>query len=100
MIRFTKEVAQRFLGDVPQDKSFWCHDGRYLRSLAELKAALNDMSEDTFRIHCNDTTSDFSNWVRDVIGDEKLGRDLKKSTTKLQALKSVASRIEWLEDRL
>jgi len=96
MARITKSVAEKILGDVPQEKQFWCHDGRYLKNLQELETALEQMDEDTFRYHVNETRSDFSNWVRDVIGDDKLSRDLKKNATKGQAARSVAERISLL----
>ena len=96
MARMTKTVAQRMLGDVPQDKRFWCSDGRVLKNLSDLEAAFKEMSEETFQYHSNEAKSDFSNWVRDVVEDEKLSKDLQKSTTRAAAAKSVASRIAWL----
>jgi len=92
-------MAAGRLADVPQDKQFWCVHGRMLKNLAELEAALKEMSNDTFRYHSNETKSDFSNWVRDVIGDEKLARDLKKSANRLEAAKDVANRIAWLRSK-
>ena len=100
MVRFTKELVEGMLGDVPQDKWFWCSDGRTLRSLPELEAALEGMSEETFCSHSNEAKSDFSIWVRDVIGDDKLSRDLLKSTTQDRASKSVASRTAWVRSKL
>ena len=93
MVRITKSVAEKRLGDVSQEKQFWCHDGRYLKNLKELESALKEMAEGTFRYHVNETKSDFSNWVRDVIRDDKLSRDLQKSTTRTQTAKCVADRI-------
>jgi len=93
MVRITKSVAEERLGNVSQEKQFWCHDGRYLKNLQELEAALEQITEETFRYHINETKSDFSNWVRDVIGDDKLSRDLKKNATREQAAKSVADRV-------
>jgi hypothetical protein len=100
MVRVTKSVAKERLGDVSQEKQFWCCDERYVKNLPELKAALEQMTEETFRYHSNETKNDFSNWVRDVIGDEKLSRDLQKSTTREQAAKSVAERIIWLKNKI
>ena len=100
IIKVTREMAAGRLADVPADKKFWCNDGRTLKNLAELGIALNGMSEETFRYHSNETKSDFSNWVRDVIGDEKLARDLKKSVNRLEAAKSVTERIAWLKTKL
>ena len=100
MIKVTSSIAKKRLGDVPEDKRFWCCDGRVIKSLRELLTALHGMSEDSFRCHSSDTGSDFSNWVRDVIGDEKLARDLRNSNSRLQAVKRVADRIIWLESKI
>lgn len=100
MVKMTKAMAAVRLGDVPQDKHFWCSDGLVLKNLGELEAALKGMGEETFKHHVSQTNNDFSNWVRDVIGDEKLSRDLQKSTTPALAAKSVASRIAWLRSQI
>ena len=60
----TKSVVEERLGNVSQEKQFWCHDGRYLKNLKELEAALEQKAEETFRYHANDAKSDFNNWVR------------------------------------
>jgi hypothetical protein len=100
VVRITKTIAESRVGDVPQGKEFWCQDGRVLKSLPELGVALKQMDEGTFRHHSSKSRNDFSNWVRDVIGDEKLSRDLLKSTTQAQAAKSVDDRIAWLKSKI
>ena len=100
MVRVTKSVAEKWLGDVPQEKQFWCQDGRAFKSLSDLGMALRDMSDAVFRQHVSETNNDFSNWVRDVVGDVKLSNDLRKSRTQLQAAKSVADRIAWLQSKI
>jgi hypothetical protein len=100
MVRIIKNVAEKWLAGVPGEKSFWCSDGRILKNLPDLETALKDMDEETFRYHSNESKSDFSNWVRDVIGDEKLARDLQKSTSQAQAAKSIADRIAWLKKKV
>ncbi len=97
MDKIKKTIAEERLADVLQEKRFWCSDGRVLKNLPQLETALKEMSEETFRYHSSEAKNDFSNWVRDVIGDEKLSMDLQKSTTRLQAAKSVAERIVWLK---
>jgi hypothetical protein len=99
MVTVSKAIAQARLGEVPDEKQFWCHDGRYLKNLEELGTALEQMTDDTFCYHSNELKTDFSNWVRDVIGDEKLARDLLTSANQAQAAKSVATRIKWLKTR-
>ena len=99
MTRITKEIAGKMLGEVPNGKQFYCTDGRVVKNLPELESALKEMSEETFRYHSSETKSDFSNWVRDVIGDEKLSQDLQKSANRTQAVKKVADRITWLHSK-
>ncbi len=99
MAEITKSMAQKLLGDVPVDKPFWSQDGRTLKNLQELAAALKEMSDETFRYHLNEAKNDFSNWVRDVVGDEKLAGDLWNSFTRTQAALIVADRIAYLKRR-
>ncbi len=99
MADISKAVAQRWLGNAPDDKPFWCQDGRVLQNLQDLAAALKEMSDETFRYHLNESKNDFSNWVRDVIGDEKLAGDLWVSTTRAQAASYVTDRVGYLKRR-
>jgi hypothetical protein len=98
MAKITKTVAQNMLGNVPEEKRFWCSDGRYLNNLEELRDALNQMSAETFSYHSNEIKTDFTNWVKDVIGDAQLARDLLNAT-QTQAAKAVAERIDWLKGK-
>jgi hypothetical protein len=99
VVRVTKAMAQAWLADVPEDKRFWCCDGRVLQNLAELEVAVRQMSDETFRYHSNEEKADFSKWVRDVIGDETLSRQLQGSVSRLEAAKRVAARIAWLKSK-
>jgi len=99
MATVSKSAALARLGDVPEEKRFWCHDGRYLKNLEELGAALEQMSDETYQYHSSESKTDFSNWVRDVIGDEKLAKDLLNCTTPAEAAASVAARVKYLKAR-
>jgi hypothetical protein len=99
MVAITKQIAMARLGGVPGEKRFWSNDGRYLSNLEELKTALEGMTDETYRFHSNETRSDFSKWVDEVIGDDKLAADLKKSATRMWAAKSVADRIRFLKSK-
>lgn len=100
IIKISKEEAQRRLSDVSGDRVFWCCDGSTIRSMRELEKALKKMRDETFSTHSNDEKKDFSNWVNDVIGDDKLARDLAKAKDKQQAAKCVSARIEFLSSKL
>jgi hypothetical protein len=99
IVRIRKEEAYRRLGDVPDDKRFWCQDGKVIKNLKDLEEALNNMSDETFRHHSGEERNDFSNWIRDVVGDEKLARDLSKAKSRIQASKAIAQRISFLRSK-
>jgi hypothetical protein len=95
----TKEMARKILADVPEEKRFWLADGRYLKNLTELHAALVQIPPGIFGIHASAGKTDFSNWIRDVMDDDELAADLLKSTTREQAARAVAGRINYLKRR-
>jgi hypothetical protein len=99
IVRISKEEAKRRLGDVPDDKRFWCHDGKVVKNLKELKEALDGMSDETFRYHLAGGRNDFSKWVREVVGDEELANDLSKAKSRLEAGGAVVHRVSLLGRR-
>jgi hypothetical protein len=92
----TKDQTMQLLSQVAPDRVFWVNDGSILRDMRELRDALLTMSDQTFAYHCNEVKKDFSNWVRDIIGDETLARDLEKATNREQAAGVVAERYDLL----
>jgi hypothetical protein len=68
--------------------------------MKELCEGLESMSDETFVFHVNADKNDFSNWVRDVITDEKLARDLSKTRNRSQAVQRVVARVRSLSARL
>ena len=100
MARITKNIAATWIADVPYEFVFTCYDGRILKNLKELEIALIDMKEGVFFHHVTKEKNDFANWVRGVVYDEKLARDLAKTTNNRQAAKVVSTRVAFLEDKL
>ena len=100
MVRITKDMAGKRLADVSDEVVFRCCDGQMLRNLRELGSVLAGPGSEIFVHHVTEGRNDFSTWVRDIIGDEKLARDLEKSSNRNQAAKAVSSRIAFLENRL
>jgi len=100
IVRILKEEAERRLSDVPEEHAFRCRDGRILRNLVELRKTLDSMTDETFTYHSNEEKHDFSNWVNDIIGDDKLARDLTKSPDRIKAAKKVAERLSFLSAKL
>jgi hypothetical protein len=100
IIKISKEEANRRLRDVPDEKHFWCQDGKVAKNLKELEEALNGMGDETFHYHSGGGRNDFSSWIRDVVGDNKLANDLSKAKSRTQASKAVAQRISFLRSKI
>ncbi len=94
MIR--KHLEKGWAADVPADKVFWCHDGKVITNMAELAAALREMSEDTYRYHAGANKNDFANWLRDVVGDSTLAGQVAKAPTRAGAAGKVDLRVRSL----
>lgn len=75
------------------EKRFWLRTGQILANLSELAQALDQMDDDTFCHHVNSECNDFSNWIIDVLGDAKLGADIKKIKTAKTMAKKIRSYI-------
>lgn len=90
-----KEQAEKLLYKVPEEYVFWCHDGTVFRDLKDLANGLIAMSDETYAYHVTPEINDFSNWVRDVIKDEKLANDLALTSNKVQAAEYVKARMTY-----
>ncbi len=99
MAKITKKDALKFLAAVPEDKVFWCHDSCVMHDMKELAQALNDMTDEIFAFHANETKNDFSDWVQDVIGDRVLADSLRRALTRAEAAKVVATRVAFLSSK-
>ena len=100
IIKITKEEATRRLGNVPDDKRFWCHDGKVVKNLRELGKALVDITDDVHHHHSGEGRNDFSKWVREVVGDGTLANELSRAKSRMHASRAVAKRISFLESKL
>jgi hypothetical protein len=92
-----KKLDKTWLGDVPADKVFWCHDGKTLKNMGELASALKQMSDETFEHHLNSERNDFSTWVREVIGDITLAGQLARVATRATAARKVEARMSSIQ---
>jgi hypothetical protein len=100
MAETLKQEAQRLLADVPEEYVFRCGNGHILHNLRELGDELKTMPDESYTFHANIERNDFSNWVRDIIRDEGLAKNLQKSLNQAQAARLVTSRINTLLKRL
>jgi hypothetical protein len=95
-----KADAQRVLRHVADERRFYCHDGKILNNLYELKNALEKMNHACYNHHVTNEKNDFARWVREVLGDDKLANELSKVTSQKEASLFVKDRIAWLQERV
>ncbi|MDO8490798.1 MAG: hypothetical protein Q7T04_02140 [Dehalococcoidia bacterium] len=100
MARILSTDAERLLGNVHGQNVFWCHDSCIMKNLRELRDALANMSAEVFAFHVNGEKNDFANWVRDVVNDETLARQIERSRNRARTAQIVAERVNFLSTKL
>ena len=95
----TKQDAARVLGNVPAEKAFFCHDGCTSRNLIEFESCLIHLTQEMFEYHVTPSKNDFSTWIRDVFGDDRLAKDLARATRPIEAAEILGRRIAWLQNK-
>jgi hypothetical protein len=81
------------LTKAPAEYVFWCRNGSTFSDLIELAEGLRTMSDETFAYHSNLEKHDFSNWIRDILGDEELADTLMLVTSRPEAVSCIIARI-------
>jgi hypothetical protein len=94
--KIQKEDARKYLADVPGEYVFRSHDSSIFKNMRELRDGLANMAEETYAYHANAEKNDFSNWIRDIIKDDKLAAELKSAKSRAEAAKRVGNRIAIL----
>ena len=95
----TKDEAKKYLCDAAPEQCFWVNNGPIIKNMEELANFMPEISDDAFKHHVNSEKNDFSNWVRDVIGDAKLANELVSSKNKDSTLKKIRNRISILKKK-
>ena len=85
---------------MPDIYVFRCINGHTLRNIRELEAELKNISEDDYKYHVNSQKNDFTNWVKDIVKDEILAKNLLRSTSRAQASRQATSRLHDLSKLL
>ena len=90
--------AKRILAKVPTTQGFWLCTAQDIRSLSELSKSLSQLDDDAFRYHVNRTKNDFEIWIRTVIEDKDLGREIARVKTKETLHRKVSERVKLLSN--
>lgn len=89
-------VAKGILSRVPFQVSFWLCTNENLRGLADVYEALQRATDDVFRYHVNRDKNDFEVWIRDVVKDKDLAREIARVKTRETLIRKILERVEEL----
>jgi hypothetical protein len=89
-------VAKSIMTKVPQNLSFWLCTNENLRSLSDVSDALEKASDEVFRYHVNRDKNDFELWIRDVVRDKDLAREIARVKTRETLIRKISERIDEL----
>lgn len=90
--------ARRILSRVPVNVSFWLCTNEQLVRLDDLGSALQRVSDDVFRYHVNRDKNDFEVWIRDIVHDRELAREISRIKTKDTLIRKISERVEELRE--
>ncbi len=86
-------VARSILARVPMQSSFWLCTNQNLRSICDVSRALEKATDDVFRYHVNRDKNDFELWIRDVIKDKDLAREIARVKTRETLIRKISERV-------
>ena len=90
--------AKRYLATVfPEWKAFWFNKGPIARNMKELAAVLPGVPSVMYNYHVSGSKNDLAAWVKDVLGDAELAKELKGAKTAKDAADLVNKRLKQLD---
>jgi len=78
---------------INQEHYFYVNNGEILKNLNDLLECIKIIDPTTFSHHFNSEKNDFYNWTRDVLKDTVLAKQLLKSKTREEMIKSIEQRL-------
>jgi len=94
------ECAAVLLADVKHpDHYFYLQDGIPIKGLCDLELILKEIPAETFAFHVKEGKNDFSDWVKNVIGDTTLASKMQKLSAQEEMAKAVSIRVEYIKKR-
>lgn len=87
------------LSDASPGKEFHFCTGLHAKNLDELASALKTIDDNAYQYHAHNEKNDFSNWIKDVLGDDKLASSLKIRNRE-EAIIILGARIKQLKGQV
>lgn len=71
-------------------EAFWINNGPVVHSVAELKVALGEISDEQFAYHTKRAGNDFACWLRDCLGDDVTAGRIEKAHGRSSAARALS----------
>ena len=91
--------ARKILANVNPKYYFWVCDGQIVKNMQELSNALNKMNNNVFRYHVTKDKNDFKAWIKDVLKDTVLNRQIGKCKTVKELSVVIKKRLDYLKKK-
>jgi len=91
--------ARKILANVNPKFYFWVCDGQIVKNLQELYNALKKMNNNVYRYHVNKDRNDFKTWIKDVLKDVFLAREIGKCRSPKTVAELVKKRLDYLKNK-
>jgi ElaB/YqjD/DUF883 family membrane-anchored ribosome-binding protein len=78
------------------EHQFITKKGDTIKNITELAQKIKQMDEETYIHHANEQRNDFSNWIKDVLKDEELANEIKRSKNKQETANRIDDKIKRL----
>lgn len=90
--------AKRILATVKVGRRFWLCTNEELKNLGEVAKAIDIIETEVFRYHVNKDKNDFEVWIRDIVKDKELAREISRIKTKETLHRKIAERVDELKN--
>ena len=75
--------------DAQEPQCFWVNYGPVVKNLAELKKAVEEMSDEQYDYHTKRNGNNFTQWIADVFGEVELAKKLDRAKTRVAFVKAL-----------
>ncbi|MBI3037022.1 hypothetical protein HYY73_04725 [Candidatus Woesearchaeota archaeon] len=92
------ELAENAIKEeVEPELALWLSNGATVRSLNELAATLKKLSAKDYKEHVNKERNELADWVKEILNDDSLARQLRRAKTKGQAAQAIEREMKKLK---
>lgn len=93
------QEASKLLRNVDENRKFFLVNGKTARNQRELLRCILALKATEFKHHVYANHNDFSNWLKDVVGDDVLAKDIFAVTSKDKSVALMRARVHYLEEQ-